>query len=236
MNRTLPPGDCGDRSEAAGAQFRRFRTVPGTRGLVGRVEHPRRRETPPSSYPAARMNEISGVSGFYRVAPLAVLGLGGRECQPHFLPNHAGQEPAHRMRLPAACFLQIFGGGAARPLEQVENLSGFAAISGTGSLRSAFGRSLGPTGLLARLSPGGRHVRAACASRSLFVGFVLLGGGGRRFGLRCVRCHVFSLGGDDRDHHINHSEAQEMQAESGRSRRWQRATGAPNGARGVRRR
>src|ERR1700677_1913054 len=106
MNRTLPPGDCGDRSEAASTQFRSFRTVPGTRGLVGRVEHPRRRETPPSSYPAARMNEISGVSGFYRVAPLAILALCRRDGQTQLLPHSARQETAYGMRLPAGGLLQ----------------------------------------------------------------------------------------------------------------------------------
>ena len=236
MNRTLPPGDCGDRSEAAGAQFRRFRTVPGTRGLVGRVEHPRRRETSPSTYPAARMNEISGVSAFYRVAPLAILALCGCDGQTQLLPNSARQETAYGMRLPADGLLQFLGGRATWPFEQVENLSGFGAIPGIGGLRSAFARSLARAGLLARTGLGGRDIRAACASRTLFAGFRLLSGDGRCFRSLCVRCHVFSLGGDDRDHHINHSEAQEMQAESGRSRRWQRATGAPNGARGVRRR
>src|ERR1700677_4316587 len=106
MNGAMPPGDCGDRSGALGAQFRRFRTVPGTRGLVGRVEHPRRRETSPSTYPAARMNEISGDSGFYRVAPLAILALCRRDGQTQLLPHSARQETAYGMRLPAGGLLQ----------------------------------------------------------------------------------------------------------------------------------
>jgi hypothetical protein len=69
---------------------------------------------------------ISG-SCFQGVDPLAVLTLGGREGQSHFLADCAGQESAQGMRLPAGRFEQFRGAGSAGALQQVEDLSGFAA-------------------------------------------------------------------------------------------------------------
>src|ERR1039457_3679145 len=65
-----------------------------------------------------------------RVPALPVLGLGGPDRQPHLLAQGTGQEPADRVRLPAGGFPEFLRGGAARALQQVEDLGGLAALGG----------------------------------------------------------------------------------------------------------
>ena len=113
-----------------------------------------------------------------RVGALPVLALGGRDGQPHLLAHGPGQEAADGMRLPAGGFHQFLGGDAARPLQQVQDLGGLAAVArlglgGLGFLR-ALGRFLGRGGLLPRLALGGRNGRATWRTGGLFVGFRLL--------------------------------------------------------------
>jgi hypothetical protein len=124
-------------------------------------------------------------------------------------------KPADGMRLPASRFHQLFGSYASRPLQQMEHDSGLAAVAGAGGVLRAFGRFLGRAGLLPRLTLLGRDVGATCASVGLFGGFRLRsrsGWGG--FGFWC-RCHdLFSFRGDRRGHDMDHSGAQQMQADS----------------------
>jgi len=108
------------------------------------------RQPPPGSNPAARCERRK--SGFQGVDPLAVLALGGRDRQPHLFPQRAGDEAAQRMRLPAGGLEQLFRARSAGPPQQVEDLGGLAAASGTrlGDLgfRAALMRFLRGGGLL----------------------------------------------------------------------------------------
>jgi hypothetical protein len=216
MNRTLPPGDRGRRSGAAGRQSRCRRIVLGACRLVGGVEHPRRRETPPDGNPAAPIDGIGCGSGFDGIATLAILGACGSDGQAHLRAYDARKKSAKGMWLPAGGFQQFLGGCAARPLEQVEDLGGLATVAGGSGFLRAFGRFLGRAGLLPRLPLLRGHVPAKCASVGLFGGFRV--GSGRALGwLRFFRgrCgHVFSLCGDYRSHHIDHSVSNRMQAHS----------------------
>src|ERR1017187_10227530 len=86
-----------------------------------------------------------------RVPALPVLGLGGPDRQPHLLAQDAGQEPADRVRLPAGGFHKFLPGGAARALQQVEDLGGLAALAGDGRLLlGGLGRRGAFVGLLRR--------------------------------------------------------------------------------------
>ena len=69
------------------------------------------------------------MSGFDRITVLAVLAPGGDDFQAHLLADSAGQEPAHRMRLPAGGFHQLFGGDPAGPLQQFEDRGCLAAVA-----------------------------------------------------------------------------------------------------------
>ena len=91
---------------------------------------PPRRKKPPSANPAAWFETNTTGSGLDGVAALSVLALGGRDGQSHLLADGPGQEPSHGMRLPAGGFHQFLGCYAARPLQQFEDLVGFAALAG----------------------------------------------------------------------------------------------------------
>jgi hypothetical protein len=157
MNRALPPGDRGDRSGAESRKWGYTGSMLSALGLVGGgVAHPERK-TPPGVNPAARCERKGSVSGFDGVAALSVLALGGRNGQAHFLPYGSRKETTQGMRLPTGRFEQFLGGGAARPLQQVQDGRGFAAL--TGVVSCAFGRFLLRAGLLPRLTLGGRDVR-----------------------------------------------------------------------------
>jgi len=63
-----------------------------------------------------------------RVVALAILALAGCDRKSHLLSDGARQEPAYRMRLPAGGFLQLFGCGSVRPLQQFQDLGSLTAI------------------------------------------------------------------------------------------------------------
>src|ERR1700676_5368110 len=130
MNRTLPTRDRGNRRGDSGGSSRCGRVVSGAFGLVGGVAHSRKRETPPSRYPAARCEEQLSRSGFDGVAALPILAFGGRDREAHLLANRAGKEPAQGMWLPASGFEQFLGAGSPRPLQEVEDRRGFTALAG----------------------------------------------------------------------------------------------------------
>src|SRR5207248_10722386 len=116
-------------------------------------------EKPPRRNPAAQANEALLASAFDGVRTLAVRCLGGRHSQPHLLAHRAGQEAANGMRLPTSSFHQLFRGGPARPLEQVQDFGGLAALAGACRrlrLSVGFGRFVAlrdGAGLLPRLPP-----------------------------------------------------------------------------------
>lgn len=168
---------------------------------------PTKREKPPGHSPAAgRSGRV--VSVLNRIGALAVLAFGGNDGQAHFLPNRAREEAAQGMRLPAGGFEQFLGGCAVRALQQVQDLSAFAAVPDVASLL-AFGRFLSGGGLLPRLGLFGRNRGATCASAGLFRGFRLrCSSAGGRFGRFCD--HFVPLRGGYRDH-MNHSAGRELQ-------------------------
>ena len=139
-----------------------------------------RRETPPSTIPAAHFGANTSGSGLDRVAALPILALGGRDRQPHLLANRAGEEPAHGMRLPAGRFNQLLRSDASRLPQQIQDLVGLAARAGGLSFLSAFGRFLGGSGLLGRFALRLRHVAALLRARAflLALGWVSAAGAG----------------------------------------------------------
>jgi len=193
-------------------------------------------EKPPGVFPAARCEGWLRRLGFDRVAALAVLALGRRHRQAHFLPDGAGQKAAHGMRLPARGFHQFLGRYAPGALQQGEDgfslatlahpllLGGFLWAGGLG-FGGRFGRFLGWGGLLGRLGLLLRNVGALWRDTRLLGGFRLLA---RRQGwgaavFFCNRCiHVLSFGGDYRVHDMDHSGAPGKQVNSvgNRRRRW----------------
>src|ERR1039458_1987454 len=158
-----------------------------------------------------------------RVPALPVLGLGGRDRQPHLLAQDTGQEPADRVRLPAGGFPEFLPCSAAGAPQQVEDLGGVAPLAGAACLllgrlgrRRAFVSLLRRADLLARPRPGHRNVGLLCRGPRLFGWGWLLGRGtGLGVGGFCWNAvHTsFSLGGDYRDH-IDHSGSPELQANS----------------------
>src|SRR5258706_9790711 len=199
--------------------------MSGTLGLVGRASNPPKRRTPPEMNPAARWNGNWRRSAFYRVIALAVLALSGCHGKAHLLADRPRQEPAYGMRLPACCFHQFLGRGPAGPLQQFQDFGGLAAIPCGSALLLAlgcFGRFLGGGGLLPRLALLGRNVGATFGSTGRFGSFRLRSyAGGRRFGLFCIRDHVFSFVGDYRGHDMNHSGQLETQGNSDNRNRGQ---------------
>src|ERR1700680_3025061 len=86
------------------------------------------RKTPPGGNPSARYQRRSE-SGFDGVAALPVLAFSGRDSQPHFLTQRSADKAPQRMRLPAGRLEQFLDSSAARPLQQVEDQGGFAALT-----------------------------------------------------------------------------------------------------------
>ena len=107
-----------DSGSAPGRPSRPRRLVLRVGGLVGRTKAPARgtdKEKPPRRNPGGQKEPNGWASAFDRVAALLVLGLGGRDRQPHLLAQGAGQEPTDRVRLPVA-FLR---GGVAGALMEI---------------------------------------------------------------------------------------------------------------------
>ena len=144
-----------------------------------------KRETPPGANPAARKGRNCGGSAFDGVAALAVLALGGRDRQPHLLPNGPGQEAAHGMRLPASGLLQFLGCDPARPLQQVQDRGRLAAIGAPAGLAAA-------AGFFAPLAFGA-PLGAFFAGLAFFPAFPLAGATGARRGARLA--FLVALGG-----------------------------------------
>src|SRR5207253_4087204 len=72
----------------SGVGIRPTKLVPRVGGLVGSMKARVRgtdKEKPPRRNPGGQKEPIGWVSAFDRVAVLPVLGLGGRDCQPHLL-------------------------------------------------------------------------------------------------------------------------------------------------------
>src|SRR5881396_2790360 len=90
--------------------------VPRVGGLVGSMKarvRGRDKEKPPRRNPGGQKEPYRWASAFDRVAVLPVLGLGGRDCQPHLLAQDAGHKATDRMRLPAGSFHEFLPGGTA---------------------------------------------------------------------------------------------------------------------------
>src|ERR1019366_10467872 len=160
MNRTLPRGDCGDRSADHRRASRRSRLVPCAVRLVGGTEDPGERKAPPNVNPAAYGEFDETNSGFKQVRAAAILALGGFDFQAHLLAQRTADESAYGMCLPACRFHNFLQGGSTRALQQIEDRLGLAALADTlllGSFpqvgylgfRGRFGRFLGRAGLLA---------------------------------------------------------------------------------------
>jgi hypothetical protein len=224
MNRSLPPGDCGLRSPDSLGPSGSARAVPRAVGLVGGIEDTGERETPPGGCPAARWKLERRDSGFDGVGTLAIFPFGRGHCQPHLLADRARQKPANGMWLPAGGFHELFGGDAARSLEEFQNLAGLAAFANRLGFLSAFGRFLGRAGPLGCLALLRRNVGALWRNTSLFVGFPLLTVHWRlRGGFYGQFSHFdFSFGGNYRGHDMNHSGARGKQGDSTENRkgRW----------------
>ena len=136
MNRALPPGDRGNRSQNSGRASRPSWAVPGPGGLFGGTQNPPERATPPGTSPAARERENRWDSGFERVDSFFALGLCGLERQAHFLANRSGQEPPHRVCLPSGRLGQILQSCAVRTTQEFQDPGRFAARAGAiGQLR-----------------------------------------------------------------------------------------------------
>jgi hypothetical protein len=172
MNRALPPGDRGPRNADSLGPFGSARAVLGAIGLVGRVAHRPERKTPPGGCPAARTEPKCAGSGFDGVGTLAVLALGRGDGHPHLLADRARQKPANGMWLPVCGFHQLFGGDAARSLEQFEHLGGLATVAGPGGFLRALGAFLPGLAFLADLPFFGATWAPRGATRAVLVAFV----------------------------------------------------------------
>src|SRR5260370_485509 len=94
-----------------------------------------------SNPPAA---STAGWRALDRIAALPVLALDGVYDQAHLLPHCPGKEASDGMREPAGYFHQLFCGGAARTLQQVQDFGGLAALAGYLRLFAAFGAASAP--------------------------------------------------------------------------------------------
>src|SRR5581483_9004109 len=96
-------------------------------------------------------------SALYPIAALPLFALGGRELQTELLADGPGEEPADTVSLPARGRHDLLQCGPVRPLQQVQHLLGFRALTRAGFLLGAlgglwlFGPLLGFACLLSRL-------------------------------------------------------------------------------------
>src|ERR1039458_2604668 len=126
-----------DSGSAPGRASRPRRLVPRVGGLAGAARAAARgrdKEKPPRRNPGGQKEPNRWASAFDRVAALPVLGLDGRDREPHLLAQGAGQEPTDGVSLPAGGFHKFLQGGAAGALQQAEDLGGLAALAGAGCL------------------------------------------------------------------------------------------------------
>jgi len=80
------------------------------------------------------------------VGALSVLSFDRFHFESHLLAQGAGNETANAVRLPASGFHNLREGSAARALQQVQDLLGFAALAG--AFRLSFRRFFGRLGTL----------------------------------------------------------------------------------------
>src|ERR1700724_1857254 len=86
-----------------------------------------------------RRDETLFGSGLDGVAALPVSGPGGSDRQAHLLAQGAGDEAPDRMRVPAGCLHDLLQAGPTRPLQQIEDLPGLAALTRNVALGRRFG-------------------------------------------------------------------------------------------------
>ena len=100
MNRPMPQGNRRDRGIDSCRTSRSSGTLPGALGLVSGTSNPPEGATPPGRNPAARKRETR-CSAFDGVGAFAVLALGGRDGQAHFLlptaPETAFRDPVRAL-------------------------------------------------------------------------------------------------------------------------------------------
>ena len=182
----------------------------------------RTNKKPPEEIPGGKKRRNMGVSALYLVPSFAVLDR-GLDLETHLSTEHAGNKSAHGVSLPAGGFHKIGSRDAGRSLQQIEDLGCFSALAdaltllfGLGWLNAHVGL-LGLNRLLARLTPGLRHVARLCADTRAFGANWGGGDWGFRLGVsglfRILVHFVLSLGGDYRDH-IHRSESRRLQANS----------------------
>jgi len=188
------------------------------------------KEKPPSRNPGGSMELDRWSSALDRIAALGVLGLAGCDRQPHLLAHSAGQEPAHRVCLPARGFHEFLQRGSAAAPEQAEHLGSLGAWPGSGRLsgrpggRPACVGLLRRTGLVARPGPDRRNVGPVCRDTRPFGRLWRLGWGtGPRVGgFFCNSVHgAFSFGGSYSDP-MDHSGSPASQANSSGNRKGRR--------------
>src|SRR5207249_4805661 len=82
------------------------------------------RGLPPQArrHPPAR-EDRNRRSGFDRIAPLPILGLGGYNFQPQLLRDGTGEKAAHGMRLPAGSFHEFLYGGPVNLPQHIQDLA-----------------------------------------------------------------------------------------------------------------
>jgi len=226
MNRTLPPGNCGNRSAAAGWTSGCAGAVPGTLGLVAGTQAAARspdKEKPPRRNPGGQCESGWWRSALDGVVSFPVLALSRHHSPTHLLSDRSREEPAHAVRQPTGSFHEISHGGAAWLFQQFEHLFCLGFCSDTiGLCRRGLIRRLralfGGGGLLTRLAPGRRNTGLLCASLWLPGRFLLLGSSGcglgrfLRFRGRCR--HWNSPSGRLPRHDIHHSVIADKQGNS----------------------
>src|SRR5262249_46973117 len=149
----------------------------GARRLVCGITHAPKRGTPPGGNPAARRWCYRGGSALERVGALTGLARGGFDGQAELLAQGSADEAADAVSLPSGGSHDGLEGGAARPVQQFENLGGLATLARRGGL-------LGGGGPFPRLGPRGRDSGRLWRGVGAFLDsgrlFGRLGLGGRR--------------------------------------------------------
>src|ERR1700735_1150552 len=90
------------------------------------------KEKPPRECPGGETDANCRFSALERIAARSIFGPGGGDGQAHLLAEDAGNKTTDRMSLPAGGFHKIGPGGAARALQQAEELGGLAARAAGG--------------------------------------------------------------------------------------------------------
>jgi hypothetical protein len=190
---------------------------------------PVKQEKPPRQNRGGQKDPTLSALALEGIPAHSVVGFRGDDAQTLLLNQYSGDEPSDRVSLPAGGFHQIRSRGSAGSLQQVKEFRGLAAVAAASGIfcrlsrrRPGFG-FLSWGGLFARLALRRRHVARTCADTGLF-GRSWRRGRGRCFAIsgifwNYVHCD-FSLGGDYRDDHINHSGPFGLQAKSDGGGRW----------------